>query len=312
MNRRPLTLALVLVAVGCSVAPPREKAPVVIGLLGKAYFEPERSEKVQARLDSNLQVALKNWQADPSEENYIWYGRRLGYLSRFQQAVDVFTEGIEKYPQSAKLYRHRGHRYISLRMFDRAIDDLIQANSLPTTFPLEIEPDGIPNAINKPLSTVKFNILYHLGLAYYLKGDFAQAEQAYIECLKFCDNDDLMVACVDWMYMTYRREGKQVLAQSIIGNVHEGMTIIENDAYYKRCLMYQGKLAPDSVLMLNNSDADQADLSLATQGYGVGNWYLCNGDSARAKSIFEQVAAGTYFSAFGFIAAEAELARWGR
>jgi len=311
MKIGPFTLSLLLLAAGCGISPSREKAPVVIGLLGKAFYEPDRPEKVQARLDSSLQVALKSWQNNPSEDNYIWYGRRLGYLSRFQEAIDVFTEGIEKYPQSAKLYRHRGHRYISMRMFDRAIDDLIQANSLPTSFPLEIEPDGIPNAINKPLSTVKFNILYHLGLAYYLKGDFSQAEQAYIECLKFCDNDDLMVACVDWMYMTYCREGKLVQAQSIIGNVHEGMTIIENDSYYNRCLMYQRKLSPDSVLTVHGADPDQADLALATQGYGVGNWYLCNGDSAKAKSIFEQVVAGRYFSAFGFIAAEAELARWG-
>lgn len=115
MKRLPVTLTLILVAWGCHVVPPREEAPVVIGLTGRAFYEPERTEKVQAQVDSNREVARKNWQANPSEDNYVWYGRRLGYLSRFRQAIDVFTEGIEKYPQSAKLYRHRGHRYISLR-----------------------------------------------------------------------------------------------------------------------------------------------------------------------------------------------------
>ncbi|MBL7847523.1 MAG: hypothetical protein JNL40_08655 [Cyclobacteriaceae bacterium] len=304
-----LVFALLLVVTACGTGE-QKKSPVVISLLGKAYYEPSRSAKVQARLDSNLRVAKANWEADPSEENYIWYGRRLGYLSRYQEAVDVLTEGIQKFPKSAKLYRHRGHRYISMRLFDRAIDDLEQAHQLAAGFPLEIEPDGIPNAINTPLSTLQFNIRYHLALAYYLKGDFAKAEQAYIECLKTCDNDDLMVACVDWMYMTYRRQGKTELAQSIVGNVHEGMKIIENDSYYKRCLMYQGKLSPDSVLHVADADPEQRDLSLATQGYGVGNWYLYNGDSAKAKAIFEEVVAGKHFGAFGFIAAEAELYRW--
>jgi tetratricopeptide (TPR) repeat protein len=197
-----------------------------------------------------------------------------------------------------------------MRLFDRAIEDLNQANSLMPGFPLELEPDGIPNAINKPLSSTQFNIRYHLGLAHYLKGEFANAEQAYIECLKTCDNDDLMVACVDWLYMTYRRQGKTDLAASILGNVHEGMNIVENDSYYKRCLMYQGKLPPDSVLQVSDADPEQASLALATQGYGVGNWYLYNGDTAKAKSIFEQVVAGEHFGAFGFIAAEAELFRW--
>ncbi len=302
-------ILLTVLLSACSAPSTKEKSPVVISLLGKAYYEPERSGKVQARLDSNLAVARKNWEADPSEDNYVWYGRRLGYLSRFQEAIDVFTEGIQRYPKSAKLYRHRGHRYISMRLFDRAIEDLNQANSLAAGFPMELEPDGIPNAINTPLSTLQFNIRYHLGLAWYLKGDFVQAEQAYIECLKTCDNDDLLVACVDWMYMTYRREGKLPQAQSIVGNVHEGMRIVENDSYYKRCLMYQGKLPPDSVLLVADADPEQADLALATQGYGVGNWYLYNGDTTKATALFEQVVAGRHFGAFGFIAAEAELDR---
>lgn len=310
MKQATWILALLL-ATACSTSEKKdEPTPVVISLLGTPYFEPERSESVQARLDSNLEVAKRNWEADPSEENYIWYGRRLGYLSRYQASVDILTEGISKFPNSAKLYRHRGHRYISMRLFDRAIEDLNQANALMPGFPLDIEPDGIPNAINKPLSSTQFNIRYHLALAYYLKGDFSQAEQVYIECLKTCNNDDLMVACVDWMYMTYRRQGKTELAASILGNVHEGMNIVENDSYYKRCLMYQGKLSPDSVLQVSEADPEQSSLSLATQGYGVGNWYLYNGDSAKAKAIFEQVVAGEHFGAFGFIAAEAELFRW--
>lgn len=33
----------------------------------------------------------------------------------------------------------------------------------------EFEPDGIPNALNPPLTLPHRNIWYHLGLAYYLK-----------------------------------------------------------------------------------------------------------------------------------------------
>lgn len=308
---RQVILAVILLLAGaCQPGEKKDVAPVIISLLGTPYYEPQRSEKVQARLDSNLAVARKNWEADPSEENYIWLGRRLGYLSRYQQAVDVLNEGLSKFPNSAKLYRHRGHRYISMRMFDRAIEDLNQANSLTPGIPLEIEPDGVPNAINTPLSSLQFNIRYHLALAYYLKGDFANAEQVYLECLKTCDNDDLLVACVDWMYMTYRRQGKTEQAASILGNIHENMKIVENDSYYKRCRMYQGLLKPEDVLLVDAADPEQVALSLATQGYGVGNWYLYNGDKAKAKEVFEKVVAGEHFGAFGFIAAEAELARW--
>jgi hypothetical protein len=58
-----------------------------------------------------------------------------------------------------------------------------------------------------------------------------------------------------------------------------------------------------------SANAEDADLSLATQGYGVGNWYLVNGDSAKANDIFKRVVSGKYFAAFGFIAAENELVK---
>lgn len=305
-------LLLLLVAISCTVPKEKEteleKTPEVVSLLGVTYFEPERDPSIQKKLDSNLNMAKQTFLNNPTEENIIWYGRRLGYLSRFNEAIEVLSEGIEKYPQSYKLLRHRGHRYISMRLFDRAIDDLTKASQLMNPWPPEVEPDGSPNKLNIPLSNTQFNIWYHLGLAHYLKGDFEKAEQAYIECLKVSNNDDLLVATIDWFYMTYRREGKDELAKGLLGNITDSMNVIENDSYYKRLLMYQGNLQPEALLSVDSTAKDY-DLSLATQGYGVGNWYFCNGDTTKAVDIFNRVVSGKSFASFGFIAAEADLAR---
>lgn len=303
-----------LVVVGCTQQQKTEtiaeNAPEVVSLLGVKYFEPERSPQTQARLESNLMVAQKNFDASPSEENCIWLGRRLAYLSRYRQAIDVFSKGINRFPTSYKLLRHRGHRYISTREFDKAIVDLTNATTMLylAADTREIEPDGQPNKINQPLSTTQFNIWYHLGLAHYLKGDFDKALEAYLQCMTFSNNDDLKVATADWLYMTYRRLGNAEEAKNVLNTITDNMTIVENDSYYNRLRMYQGKLKPEEVLNVSD-DAEDVDLSLATQGYGVGNWYLYNGDSTRANEVFTKVVAGKYFSAFGFIAAEAELAR---
>jgi hypothetical protein len=48
---------------------------------------------------------------------------------------------------------------------------------------------------------------------------------------------------------------------------------------------------------------------MATQGYGVGNWYLVSGDRAKARAIFDKVVVGRAWAAFGFIAAAADLKR---
>ena len=282
-----------------------EPEPEIVSLLGAKFFAPT---DVNPKLNSNLAIALKNFEGNPSEENYIWLGRRTAYLMRYNEAIKIFSDGIKKYPNSFKLYRHRGHRYISQRKFDEAISDFEIAVELMKDVVIEIEPDGQPNKLNQPLSSVQFNIWYHLALAHYLKGEFDLAEKAYLECMKVSNNDDLITATVDWLYMTYRRNGKPEEAKKLLEKITDSMNIIENDSYYKRLAMYKGTLPVDSVLTVNASNTD-IDLSLATQGYGVGNWYLCQADTAKAKEIFERVVAGKHFSAFGFIAAEADLAR---
>jgi tetratricopeptide (TPR) repeat protein len=285
-----------------------EATPSIVSLTGEKYYTPEWPAKTKAALDSNLTVAQNNFENDPSEQNYIWLGRRLAYLYLYDSAINIFTEGLKKYPESFRLLRHRGHRYITIRKFDLAIDDLKKASELMKDVPIEIEPDGAPNKLNIPLSNTQFNVWYHLGLAYYLQQDFEKAAQAYEECLKVSNNDDLVTATADWLYMTYRRDGKPDKAKEVLALVHDGMKIIENDSYFKRLKMYQEKLKPEEVLEVS-ANAEDADLSLATQGYGVGNWHLVNGDSAKANDIFKQVVNGKYFSAFGFIAAENELVK---
>ena len=97
-------------------------------------------------------------------------------------------------------------------------------------------------------------------------------------------------------------------ATALLGLIREDMKIIENDSYFLRLKMYKGLIQPDSLLKVD-ANAEDVDLALATQGYGVGNWYLCEGDTAKAKEIFTKVVSGKHFSAFGFVAAEADLAR---
>src|SRR4029450_8574507 len=236
----------------------------------------------------------------------IWLGRRIAYLGRFRDAIDVYTRGIARHPADARLYRHRGHRYITLRKFDLAIADLRRATELTAGKPDEIEPDGAPNRAGIPRSTLQSNIWYHLGLAHYLSGDFASPLAADPEGMKVSRvNDDMLVATSDWLYMTLRRLKRDDEARAVLSPIAEKMDILENGACRARLLMYKGLRTPESVLNLNTAD----DVQIATQGYGVGNWYLVNGDRQKAREIFEKVVAGRAWPAFGGVAEEADLKR---
>jgi tetratricopeptide (TPR) repeat protein len=234
------------------------------------------------------------------------WGRRTAYLGLYKKAIKIFSKGLKKHPDSPELYRHRGHRYISIRQFDKAIRDFQKAATLAEGRDIEIEPDGLPNKLNIPLSNLQFNIYYHWALAHYLKGAFEKAIPIYEKCMAYSDNDDLITATADWMYMTYRRLGQEDKAQQVLAKIHSDMKIIENDAYYKRLLMYKGEIKPSDLLDLENDDPDEL-LNLVTQGYGVGNWYFYNGEKGKALEIFRKIVGTDYWSAFGYIAAEADL-----
>lgn len=276
-------------------------------LLGKPLTPPTLPPAYQQKVTQNLADAQTNFAENPNLDNTIWLGRRLAYLFHLQEAIDVFTEGLTRFPNAHELYRHRGHRYISTRQFTKAIADFEQAATLAKGRPVKVEPDGIPNRLNQPTSTSHFNIWYHLGLAYYLTQQFAKAADAYQTCLTFSDNPDSLCATTDWFYMTRRRLEQTEAAAALLEPITEEMMLIESQAYHKRLLMYQGKLAPESLLSLTSSDAQGADLDLATQGYGVGNYYFCNGDRQKAKTIFTRVLQTRNWTAFGYIAAEVDM-----
>ncbi|HUE85505.1 MAG TPA: tetratricopeptide repeat protein [Vicinamibacterales bacterium] len=295
-----VTLALALTMTAAGIA----QQPEATSLSGKPLVRISLPD--QQKLEANLAQAQKDLAADPgSADAIIWVGRRLGYLWRYRDAIDMFSRGIAAHPSDARMYRHRGHRYITVRDFDSAIKDFEKAVSLIDGRPDQIEPDGQPNAAGRPRSTLQFNIWYHLGLAHFLKADYAKALDAYNECMKVSNNDDSVTATSDWMWMTLMRLDRKAEAARVLERITPKMDILENGSYHRRLLMYKGLEKPEALLDPANADG----LTIATQGYGVGNWYFVNGDTARARQIFEKVLASPNWSAFGYIAAEADLER---
>jgi tetratricopeptide (TPR) repeat protein len=296
--------AAVLTAVTVTTAAQSPK-PEAMSLSGKPLFVPATIPN-KPKLDADLAQAEKALAANPKDaEAIIWVGRRLGYLWRYNDAIAVFTKGIALHPDNPKFYRHRGHRYISIRQFARAQADFERAAQLVKGQPDEIEPDGAPNAAGKPRSTLQFNIWYHLALSHYLQGNYAKAYDAWVECMKVSNNDDSIVATSDWMWMTLMRLNRKADAAKVLERITPKMDILENTAYHRRLLMYKGLEKPEALLDATTPDPTQ----IATQGYGVANYYFVTGNTAKAREVFETITAGAGWNAFGFIAAEADLQR---
>ncbi len=279
--------------------------PPVRSLLGSNLLPPSPIPN-QAKLETDLQQANAVLAQHPDDpEALIWVGRRQAYLWRYDEAIQTFTQGIERWPENAKFYRHRGHRYLTTRQFPLALADFQKASILIAGKKDEIEPDGAPNAANIPRTTLAYNIWYHLGLLHYLQGDYQKALDAYANLEAISNDDDSIVAMTDWQWMTLMRMGRKQEATKLLDRIRPEMDLLENFSYHRRLLMYKGIEKPDA--LLNVDSADSTDV--ATQGYGVGNFYLVNGDKVKARQVFDRVVASRGWNAFGYIAAENDLYR---
>ena len=300
MNR--LLLILVLILVSCQSGQDRiklvnpDKTIETVTLLGDTLMSPEIRE---GKSLDQFKSAQNNYYRDQENpEMLIWYGRRVAYLGYFKEAIKIYTLGIEKFPYDSRFYRHRGHRYISTRQYDKAINDFKRALELVDGKEDQIEPDGLPNSKNIPLSTLHGNIWYHLGLTYYLKNDMNNAAKSFSDRSVTHKFDDNIVSSAHWLYMIYRRQNKIEQSNAIVKNISRDMDIIENMSYHQTSLFHKG--------LIKESEINIDEVAL----YSIANWYIYEkNDTLKAKDYYKELLeTGNPFS-FAYIAAESDWKR---
>lgn len=293
--------AALLATAGCHALPHGAEC---LALDGRALVATVPAGEAGDRLRADLAAAEAALAANPTDRDaFVWLGRRLGYLGRYREAIDAFSRGLDEHPDDPVLLRHRGHRWITLREFGKAAWDLERAAERLRTVPDEVEPDGRPTAGRAPHSTLHYNVHYHLGLASFLLGDWAMAEHAWLCCLAVVDDDESRVAVTHWLWCARMRAGDPAGAAAVVAPIHAGMDVVENVAYQNLCLLYRGDRTRADL-------APRAGSSGSALAFGLAHHALVTGDRARARAELAALAASPGWSAFGVIAAEAELARW--
>jgi tetratricopeptide (TPR) repeat protein len=292
-------------ATACAAVTAPAPGQQATSLRGQPLFAPPVAADARARMQAQLAEAYADWQRSPTNPDaIIWLGRRNAYLGQFQEAIDVFTEGIRLHPRDARLYRHRGHRFITTRQFRRAIADLERAADLVAGQPDQIEPDGQPNARNVPTSTLHSNIWYHLALARYLVGRFDEAAAAWTRARDAVANPDNLVAASAWLYVSLRRAGRDAEATAVLQSIRADLDVIENGSYHSLLLLHQGERTAEQVL----SPAGGTAAGSAVR-YGVGAWHALHGRMDEANRLWREILEGADWPSFGYIAAEVEVVR---
>jgi tetratricopeptide (TPR) repeat protein len=258
-------------------------------------------------LREKLAEATERYELDPTDvEATIWLGHWLGYAGRYAEAVDIYTRGLQAHPDSAWLLRFRGHRYISLRRLDDAVADLERADELAAHLPDEPEPDGQPDEAGASLGSLRSNIDYHLGLAYYLRGDFEQALEVYQRGAERARaNPDRLVSNAWWRWLTLRQLDRDAEAAAYLDGLELEVEVVENQAYRDLLRLCRGELREPELLV----GVSPFTTEFPTRVYGLAMRCLLGGDVEGARARLQVCVDWGPPAAFGRIAAEVELTR---
>ena len=201
---------------------------------------------------------------------------------QFREAITTFAKGLEISPNNAMLLRWRGHRYLSTRQMGKALADLTRGNKIDTT---------------------NYGIWYHLGIVRFARGEFDQAATCFTRALPRAPDAGEHAGSTDWLWMSYMRAGKPKEAAALLAREPDSLPV--DNAYTQRLKLYRGKITPEQLFR----PADTSDVQVATLAYGLGNWYLVHGDTARARTEFNRSIKSGGWPGFGFIMSEVDLRR---
>ena len=266
-------------------------------LIGTPVTEPAWSAETRARLEKDLEIARAVMEVAPErEDSHIWLGRRLGYLARYGEAIDVFTEALEQFPDSYKLLRFRGRHLARNREFDRAIADYRRAAGLVEDIQDSYEPDGIINARHQYLGSYRSNIHYYLGQTSWAVGDYQATLDGMTRAANepLVQHDDRRVATGFWQYLALRKLGRHEEARSVVAAIPEGLELVENHDYYDGVRYFKGALSEEDLLPRAGLNAK----------FGIAMVHLLEGRSDKARIMLMDLVAG---SSQGYWPAETEL-----
>jgi Flp pilus assembly protein TadD len=230
--------------------------------------------------------AQRDLDAHPRDlQKYVALGTAQAGARQTQEAVQTFTRALAIWPDSAILWRWRGHRNLSVRNFDQAMADFTRGYGMDSTV---------------------YGILYHLGVLRFVRGDFNAAADAFRRAQPLAPDAGELAGSTDWLWMSLMRAGRAGEAAAMLARRPDSLPTTA--AYARRLKMYRGEITPGQLI----TPADTGDIDVATLEYGLGNWYIVHADTARARAAFLRSVLSGGWPAFGFIASEEELRRLDR
>jgi tetratricopeptide (TPR) repeat protein len=264
---------------------PRAGLPVAASLVAPAIAEGvvlERGgdhEKALASFDRAIGMDARLADA------HLLRCRSLAALRRHDDALAACSAALQIRPEDPEALRERGHYFLNTGQIDAGLSDLVAA---------------------EPLSRGDRGVYYHLGLAYYLKGDFGKAATVYERCADASTSAGARIECEAWLLPSLLRAGRRKEARALLARVSNAPLSGHAALYLDRLLLFKGERTEADLVATMPSEGPATEAAVS---YSIGLWHLLNGRPEAARKYFQRSLDSKLPTSWGARAAEAELRR---
>lgn len=210
----------------------------------------------------------------------------LGDRSSYDIAINDYSKLLICEPFNSMLYRNRGHRYLSISEFDKAVADLIMSTRL--------FPDYWKN----------WN---YIGMIYYFKGEYEKSILYYNRAMLETGVDSpFYVAMVNWKYLALMKLGRNSEANDLINGFNAPKKTLDN--YRDLVYLYRGTLSVEEIEKKLKEDINE--IYKSTYCFGLGMYYYFNGHKEKSVNLFKDfINSSDVWFALGYMGVQAELKR---
>ncbi|NOT36135.1 MAG: hypothetical protein HOP11_02025 [Saprospiraceae bacterium] len=259
----------------------------------------------------DMRIAYLSKIEDP--KSYLNFAKAYSEAGKIENAIDILTKGMNKFPDVPDFYLYRGENLLRSRQITESIDDFWKAGQKMEKATLATGLTGMPVEDSIAGMTLSYRNYLLMAIAFHCNQDYSSADKFFEVCGDFSTNSDLWARSYYWQYSCYSRSGRTQDAQDILKNLSENMQILPSSKHYLDALKYyKGSISESNLVDINfkPTNSEEANIWLVKM-YAVGVKNLLDNKKDKALIAFTKIKESGYWNTLPYIAAEGELLKLG-
>ena len=140
-----------------------------------------------------------------------------------------------------------------------------------------------------------------------LTDDLNNAIKCYQSCLDLAISNKNTVGPSAWLYHLRQMKRQPEQAKAVVDLINKDLDTDQNHPYFKQVMLFKGVRSPEELLAELPGQVADWTVQDATISFGVARFQAYQGDTARYRSLLEQILQTGHWNAWAYVMAEKDV-----